>query len=112
MSTEAFPAVLPVTEDLVILADAYLQTSAEIRRLTEIKDVLSAQLKAKAEEARLTQGWDNDARVAFEGEGYSIALKPVGSWRVDARKLKAEYPEHYAACAKHSIAQRLEVKPL
>lgn len=102
----------PMPDEVAALAAAYAQAQDAVKAATEHKDTLAAQLKAACEVAAFSAGRDMaDTRVELEGEGYVARVTPVESWRIDAKRLKAEQAHLYAAYAKKSMSLRLEVVP-
>lgn len=76
-------------------ADAKAQADAAAERLAAIKDGIKAELAALAPEG--------STKIALLGsDGPPLTLVHSESWRVDARKLKAEDPETYVRYAKKS----------
>lgn len=102
----------PMGADVAAIAAAYDAATAAVKAATEHKDTLAAQLKAACEAAALSAGRDAaDTRVVLEGDTFAVRVTPVESWRVDAKRLKAEQAHLYAAYAKKSVSLRLEVVP-
>ena len=102
----------PMPPDVAAIAAAYAQAQDAVKAATEHKDTLAAQLKAACEAAAITAGRDAaDTRVVLEGDTFTARVTPVESWRIDAKRLKAEQAHLYAAYAKKSVTLRLEVVP-
>ena len=102
----------PLPPELASLAAAYDQASADVKAASERKASLAAQLKLACETVALAAGQAPDTtRVVLEGDTLAVRVTPVETWRVDAKRLKAEQAPLYAAYAVCSTSYRLEVVP-
>lgn len=107
-ATATAPATLvPYAPDtrLAQLCSQYELAKAEAAKAAESLKAITDGIKAEL--ANAAPG-ATDVRYESPDLGQALRLTAVESWRVDAKKLKAEAPETYVRYAKKSTAWRLE----
>lgn len=76
---------------------AYADAKAEVEGAAERLKVITDAIKLE-----LTNAAPDQARIELHGPGPTLRLVYTTSWRVDAKKLKAEAPEIYVRYAKQT----------
>lgn len=83
-------------------------------KLKRRADIISLEEKLDQEKSQIEQEikmYMEDAEKA-ESDQYSVSWKTISSNRVDSKKLKKEYPDVYAACAKTSESRRFTISEI